>query len=165
MKTSTILLVVSAALGCQAQGNAGSLGDSPGAAGAAPGDTTSGLTTDTAGVTLTLDKSDYTPNAPVVMTISSQRADTLGYNPCSDRSVERDTGGVWVVHPEPNRMCTMELRLLLPQQTQTAQTALPVDLVSGTYRVVLQLRPQRSDSAPSPVRAASAPFRVTGSAR
>lgn len=62
-------------------------------------------------------------------------------------------------------MCTMELRLLMPQQTQPAQTTLPGDLVEATYRIVLQLRPQSSDSAPGVVRAASAPFRVTGGAR
>ncbi|MGH7710286.1 MAG: immunoglobulin-like domain-containing protein, partial [Gemmatimonadaceae bacterium] len=120
---------------------------------------------DTAGVTLSLDKTTYDPGAAVVMSISSQRADTLGYNSCSDRSVERETPSGWVVHPEPNRMCTMELRLLLPSETQTAQTDLPADLDAGTYRIVLRLRQERSDTTPERVTvgAASAPFHVPAS--
>ncbi len=126
------------------------------------GDTRSGAHADTSGVTLSLDKTEYSPGAAVVMTISSQRSDTLGYNPCSNRSVERDTGSGWVVHPEPNRVCTMELRLLNPGETQTAPTDVPADVTAGTYRIVLRLRPERSDAAPGSgsVTATSAPFTV-----
>ena len=119
---------------------------------------------DTGVVMLTLDKTAYAPGATAIMTIMSQRSDTLGYNPCSNRSVERETPTGWVVHPEPNRMCTMELRLLKPGETQTAQTDVPADVTAGTYRIVLRLRPEPSDSiAGSEVTAASAPFRVPAS--
>ncbi len=133
MFTSLARMVLLAALGCQpyAQRNAETTKDSnmPGTA----RDTSSGArSADTSGVTLSLDKTEYSPGGAVVMTISSQRADTLGYNPCSDRSVERETGGGWVVHPEPNRMCTMELRLLKPAETQTAGTDVPADVTAGT---------------------------------
>ncbi|MEW5917123.1 MAG: immunoglobulin-like domain-containing protein [Gemmatimonadota bacterium] len=166
MKTTCKLMLSMVALGCGYSADSNRrTADTTIPTSAAAGDSTVRQQADTAGVTLTLDKTDYTPSGAVVMTIGSQRTDTLGYNPCSDRSVERDNGGVWVPHPEPDRMCTMELRLLMPQQTQTAQTALPADLVEGTYRIVLQLRPQSSDSAPGVVRAASLPFRVTRSAR
>jgi hypothetical protein len=113
-------------------------------------------------VTLSVDKSDYAPGGAVVMTITSHSTDTLGYNPCSDRSFQRDTSGSWVAHLEPNRMCTMELRLLKPHETATATTEVPADARAGTYRIVLQLRPQRADTAQrTPVAAASAPFTVS----
>jgi len=154
------LFVFLAALACQsgAQRNADTpSSDSPKSA----GDTSIGAPrADTGGVTLSLDKTAYAPGAAVVMTINSQRADTLGYNQCSDRSVERETASGWVEHPEPDRMCTMELRLLKPGETATAQTNVPADVTAGTYRIVLRLRPERADAPGTPVTAVSAPFRV-----
>ncbi|HJU73941.1 MAG TPA: hypothetical protein VJ717_09350 [Gemmatimonadaceae bacterium] len=100
------------------------------------------------------------------MTIRSQRSDTLGYNPCANRSVERETPSGWVLHPEPARICTMELRLLIPGATQSVETDVPGDLSTGTYRFVVSLVPERADSTPGPattVRAVSAPFRVPAS--
>jgi hypothetical protein len=119
----------------------------------------------TGGATLSLDASRYAPGARVVMRVTNQTTDTLGYNQCSSRSVERDQGGRWVAHPEPGRMCTMELRLLMPSETQTANTTLPQDLTPGTYRIVLTLGRQRTPPPNSPanwgtVRAISASFRV-----
>jgi hypothetical protein len=169
MRCSVTVLTLSVALACrpQAQGAAdkSSGADTPGSASASTGDTSAENTVaDTGVVMLTLDKTGYAPGASAVMTITSQRADTLGYNPCSSRSVELETPTGWVVHPEPNRMCTMELRLLQPGETQTAQTDVPADVTAGTYRIVLRLRPEPSDSPPgSGVTAVSAPFRVPAS--
>ncbi len=56
-------------------------------------------------------------------------------------------------------MCTMELRLLMPNQTVTNTTDLPADLRSGTYRMVLVLSRQ-STSNPGTVRAVSPTFTV-----
>ena len=167
MSRSIALLIVLAAFGCgpAARGNGDTTSDNggPDSAGLSSGTSGNAQAADS-GVTLALDKNAYDPGTNAIMTISSQRGDTLGYNPCSDRSVERETAGGWVVHPEPNRMCTMELRLLLPGQTQNAQTDIPADVTAGTYRIVLQLRPERSDTIPGvPVRATSAPFRVPAS--
>ncbi|MGQ0641790.1 MAG: hypothetical protein ACT4P6_13660 [Gemmatimonadaceae bacterium] len=165
MRCPITVVILLAALGCQpeARGYADTVpgGDSPTSATASPGDTSGAGVADTAGVALSLDKTAYALGATVVMTITSQRTDTLGYNPCSNRFVERETATGWVVHPEPNRMCTMELRLLRPAETQTTQTDLPTDVSAGTHRIVLRLRPERSDSAQqSTVTAVSAPFRV-----
>lgn len=132
-------------IGCQT-GQAGSdstLSTTPASAGSS-GDTTAANADD---VMLSVDKTDYSPGATVAMSITSHRADTLGYNPCSNRSFERDSAGRWVVHPEPNRMCTMELRLLMPHETQAANTAVPGDASPGSYRIVLRLQPQRTDAA------------------
>lgn len=111
------------------------------------------------GATLTLDLTSYSPGATVTMRIRSQTSDTLGFNQCSSRVVERQEGGSWVAHPEPGRMCTMQLQLLMPNDTTTATTDLPQDVRGGTYRIVLSLSRQ-SASSPGTVRAVSPSFRV-----
>ena len=93
---------------------------------------------------LTLDRTSFAPGGEVIMRIASRSNDTLGFNPCSNRVVERQQGESWAPHAEPNRMCTMELRLLLPRQSQTAITDLPANLTSGTYRIVLNFSRQRT---------------------
>ena len=108
--------------------------------------------------TVTLDRASYTAGATVTMTVKSASRDTLGYNQCSSRSVERQQGSAWVAVAEPDRMCTMELRLLLPNETQTAKTDLPATLAPGTYRLVLTLG--RQTTAGGSVRAVSSTFRV-----
>ena len=165
MRRSLTAVVLLAAFGCGpvARGNGDTTSSSDSGTGAA-GDTTGKAQVADSGVTLSLDKNAYDPGTNATMTFTSQRADTLGYNPCSDRTVERETSGGWVLHPEPNRMCTMELRLLLPGATASAQTDIPGDVTAGTYRIVLRFRPERSDTTPaSPVSAVSAPFRVPAS--
>ena len=163
MHNTLTLMVVLAALGCEP---AAQNVDTSAPSGASTGDTTgTAQVADTGGVTLALDKTAYAPGGRAVMTITSQRTDTLGYNPCGNRAVERETANGWVVHPEPNRMCTMELRLLKPGETQSAPTDVPADVTPGTYRIVLTLRQEHADSAPAAgtvVSAVSAPFRVPG---
>jgi hypothetical protein len=156
-----LLVVLACAPAAQGDANT-TLADTAGTASAQAGDTSLVQQSDS-GVSLTLDKTEYAPGAAAVMTLSSQRSDTLGYNPCSSRSVERDMGGSWVVHPEPNRMCTMELRMLNPGQSQAVPTTLPADLTAGTYRIVMLFQPQGGSSQAAPVRAASAPFTVAAS--
>jgi hypothetical protein len=117
-------------------------------------------------VRLTLDRTSYSPGNTVTMRITSRSRDTLGYNQCSSRSVERQDGTNWVTHPESDRMCTMELRLLMPNETQSATTDLPATLPAGTYRLVLTLGRQGSTRAGEPgstgsVRAVSPSFRVS----
>lgn len=116
--------------------------------------------TPSGGATLTLDRASYAAGATVTMRITSQTRDTLGFNQCSSRAIERQDGGRWVPHPEPDRMCTMELRLLMPNETQSANTDLPDNLRAGTYRMVLTLSRQSSVN-PGTVRAVSANFRVS----
>jgi len=94
------------------------------------------------------------------MRITSRTRDTLGFNQCSSRSIERQDGSSWLPVSEPGRMCTMELRLLMPNETQTATTGLPATLSAGTYRMVLTFSLQSAGAA-GVVRAVSAPFRVT----
>jgi hypothetical protein len=111
-------------------------------------------------VTLTLDRATFTPGATVTMRITNTGRDTLGYNQCSSRSIERQEGSNWMAHPEPERMCTMEIRILNPKETQTAMTDLPATLTPGVYRAVLTLSRQ-SATSPGTVRAVSPTFRVS----
>lgn len=125
-------------------------------------DTTHGTrdtTARTEGARLTLDLTRYSPGATVTMRIRSETSDTLGFNQCSSRVVERQDGSRWVAHPEPGRMCTMQLQLLMPNETTVATTDLPQDIRAGTYRIVLTLSRQ-SASNPGTVRAVSPSFRV-----
>jgi hypothetical protein len=111
-------------------------------------------------VQLTVDRTSYAPGATLTMRIVSRSRDALGFNQCSSRAYERQEGSNWVVHQEPARMCTMELRLLMPNETQSVTTDLPAPLPAGTYRLVLTLGRQQSGSAGS-VRAVSPSFRVS----
>jgi hypothetical protein len=157
--TAGLLVVLACAPAAQGDANT-TLADTAGTASAQAGDTSLVQQSDS-GVSLTLDKTEYAPGAAAVMTLSSQRSDTLGYNPCSSRSVERDMGGNWVVHAEPNRMCTMELRMLNPGQSQSVPATLPGDLTAGTYRIVMQFQPQSAGGqAAGSVRAVSPSFTV-----
>ena len=110
-------------------------------------------------VTLRLDQSAYTKGSPLTLTIRNDSRDTLGYNQCSSRTLERKEGfATWVVYPEPGRMCTMELRLLSPGEMQVVTTDIPSQVSAGTYRLVLTLMPQRTGA--SSVRIISAEFAV-----
>ena len=110
-------------------------------------------------VTFTVDLTSYSPGATAAMRIRSHTRDTLGFNQCSSRVVERQEGSGWVAHPEPGRMCTMQLQLLMPNDTATATTDLPQDLRAGTHRIVLGFSRQSSVN-PGTVRAASPAFTV-----
>ena len=164
-------VVLLAAIACQSAPQSDAPAASPGTTSArGNADTTRTDTTRTSGgaqsnsVTLTLDRDAYAPGATASLTIRNRGRDTLGYNQCSSRSVEQQQGTGWVVHPEPQRMCTMELRLLNPNETQTATTDIPATLPrGGVYRMVLTLGIQRvtpSGQSAGSVRATSQTFRV-----
>ena len=168
MRTMTIAILATFVAACQSAQTDGTPTPAGGSTTYTRGtpDTTSDTTRVSAevpsqpgGATLTLDRASYSAGATATMRITSQTSDTLGYNPCANRVVERQEGSNWVAHPEPGRMCTMELRLLMPNQTVTNTTDLPVDLRGGTYRMVLSLSRQ-STSNPGTVRAISPTFRV-----
>ena len=168
MRTMTIAVLVTFVAACQSAQTDGTPAPGGGSTTYARGtpDTTSDTTrvsrdvpSQQGGATLTLDRTSYSAGATATMRITSQTTDTLGYNPCANRVVERQARSSWVAHPEPNRMCTMELRLLMPNQTVTNATDLPADLRSGTYRMVLSLSRQ-STTNQGTVRAVSPTFTV-----
>jgi hypothetical protein len=117
-------------------------------------------TVPTADVSLTLDRTSYTAGATATMRIRNSTNDTFGFNACSSRTIERQNGSSWTPHSEPDRMCTMELRLLQPKETQSAATDLPSNLTPGTYRMVLTLSLQGREATGGGVRAVSPTFRI-----
>jgi hypothetical protein len=174
VRATVVMLIGAIAAACQSarQSRADTIADTSdtskaAAASATPG--ARGLTTrtDTAApsdaVTLRLDRTAYGAGAIVTMRVANHTPDTLGYNQCSNRVVEQQKGASWDAHDEPDRVCTMELRLLMPHETQTARTDLPATLPNGTFRIVLSLTAQRStpsDEPPAVVKAVSPSFRV-----
>jgi hypothetical protein len=115
-------------------------------------------------VTVTPDRTAYAPGADVSLRIENKSDMLLGYNACT-RRVEKESGSEWIEIAEPDRVCTMELRLLAARATVTETTELPSSLASGRYRLVLSLSPEPSAGEPpgerrEPVLAASTVFRV-----
>lgn len=112
----------------------------------------------TGDVQLTLDRASYAAGAQVTLTIRNRTPRELGYNACT-RVVERESGGRWSQVPEPDRMCTMELRLLAGGATVNEGTELPDVLAAGRYRLTLAMHDESSSSG-EPLTAASRPFDV-----
>ena len=108
-------------------------------------------------VQLTLDRATYAPGDNVTLTLTNRGQRELGYNACT-RIVERESNGAWTAVPEPDRICTMELRLLDRGQTVKEQTDLP-RASAGRYRLAINFSDE-SSSAGGPLRVTSAPFEI-----
>lgn len=137
-----VMLAISVLAGCQtSQGAADERADSTpprdpsGAAGRIA----------TEAVKLTLDRSSYRAGAQVRLTLANATNRSFGYNACT-RAIEQQRDGVWVPFPEPDRVCTMELRLLEANAKVAEQTELPASIPRGTYRLALSV----SDESASP---------------
>ena len=119
--------------------------------------------TGTQPIAITVDRAAYAPGATVGLRIVNGSDATFGYNPCT-RSVEREQSGAWTtLPPEPDRVCTMELRLLQPRQTVSATTDLPRSLAAGRYRLLLSFSREDASAGGSNVSAVLVPsdaFRV-----
>ena len=115
-------------------------------------------------VSLTVSRNNYEPGAVVSLALTNRTERTYGYNPCT-RTVERlASDGVWTAVSEPNRVCTMELRLLEPRTERVSQTELPSSVGEGTYRMVIALTLQGGAPAsgvPASVTAISNIFSVS----
>jgi hypothetical protein len=167
------------AAGCATPRPEGSAADTPQASGAGlgAGSTGVGARMDSlppvlpstneahAPVVLELDRTRYAPGASVRLRIVNRSGLGYGYNACT-RVIERQLGSSWTRVAEAGRACTMELRILGPNETATQQVELPRPLPAGDYRLVLSLSreegppPGPGIPTPGPVRATSAPFRV-----
>jgi hypothetical protein len=71
----------------------------------------------------------------ITVTLSNRSSGDVGYNLCPSR-LEQRSGSSWVhVPPVPERVCTMELRLLPPGQAASARLVYVRPLPQGEYRV------------------------------
>lgn len=97
-------------------------------------------------VAVTVDRASYAPGAAVTLRIENRSDERFGYNACT-RTVEREAGAGWATIPEPDRVCTMEIRFLDPRTSVTERTELPGELAPGRYRLLLSLL--RNPDAPA----------------
>ena len=109
------------------------------------------------GVRVVLDRTTYRSRDDVKLTLINETQRELGYNACT-RVVEREAQGRWTAVPEPDRVCTMELRLLSGRATANEQTDLPA-LSAGRYRIALRFVDE-SGGEGAPLRGVSEPFTV-----
>jgi len=130
----------------------------------AQGDRDSATPPRSSSVTISLDRATYAVGATAQVTAINGSVLVLGFNQCSSRVIERQQGNDWAAIPEPGRMCTMELRLLNPKETQTFSTTLPQNASRGTYRMVLNFSrqgPASGDQQPNTaIQAYSQPFQI-----
>ena len=115
-------------------------------------------------ISLTVSRNNYEPGAVVSLALTNRTERTYGYNPCTRVIEGLASGGTWVAVSEPNRLCTMELRLLEPRTERVSQTELPSPLGEGTYRMVIALSLQgegQEPAAPASVSAITNIFSVS----
>lgn len=159
LRNASLIVTVAATFACQQGARDGS--ESGAAAGPTPApsgpETPSAPPRTSTGVQITLDRTTYAPRGDVAMTLANNSARDLGYNACT-RVVERESGGAWSAVPEPERICTMELRLLARGATVKEQTDLP-PVSAGHYRIAINFSDQGA-SAGAPVRGVSGTFEV-----
>lgn len=114
-------------------------------------------------IAITVDRETYSAGAEVGLRLENRSDSQFGYNACQ-RRVEREAGSGWITIPEPDRVCTMEIRMLEPHSTKTDRTDLPGALEPGRYRLLISFM-QEPDAGAAPgeprrVVAASNVFRV-----
>lgn len=70
----------------------------------------------------------------VMLTLVNGSSGDLGYNLCV-ATLDRREGGQWVERPEPPaEFCTMELRVLGPDDSASFRHTIPAGLPAGEYR-------------------------------
>jgi hypothetical protein len=84
------------------------------------------------GVALAVSPSESSPGDSVTVTLTTTRERGVGYNLCAG-TLEHRTGDTWQPLP-PNRVCTMELRILQPGDEASFTLALEPSLGPGEYR-------------------------------
>ncbi|HEU5174711.1 MAG TPA: hypothetical protein VFT96_08160 [Gemmatimonadaceae bacterium] len=117
----------------------------------------------TSPIAITVDRDTYSPGAEVGLRLENRSESRFGYNACQ-RRVEREAGSGWLTIAEPDRVCTMEIRMLDPHATKTDRTDLPGALEPGRYRLLISFmyEPDAGGTPGEPRRvvAASNVFRV-----
>lgn len=83
---------------------------------------------------LRVDPESVEPGGEVLLTLVNRSDDPMGYNLCV-AVLERREGGEWVEWPErPTEVCTMELRILDPEESGSFRHTLPGRVPAGEYR-------------------------------
>lgn len=107
-------------------------------------------------VATTIEQVRYRPGTTVTVQLENRSSEPLGYNACS-WTLEHHGDIGWQAAPhEDERMCTMELRPLAPEQSARAEFSLSEGLPAGRYR--LRVTVHRMEAGERLVRR-TAPFR------
>jgi hypothetical protein len=109
-------------------------------------------------VEVRIDKMEYRSGERVALTIVNRGDGQYAFNPCN-RTIEQESGGKWAPFEEPGRICTMEVWLIDPGETRTAETTLPRTMGPGRYRLSIAMGRQTPPAADRPP-ATSGPFSV-----
>ena len=108
-----------------------------------------------------IDRASYRAGESVRVTLTNTSEDNLSYHFCSATRLERKSGSSWVLLDDRARVCTMELRFLLPGQAVTASLGLPTDLTSGMYRYRFWVGPVDAPPSTPMLQRVSPSFEVT----
>lgn len=114
-----------------------------------PADSQPDVERDGAPIILRAERGEYRPGESVALSITNQGAATYGFNPCP-RVLEYRAGTEWRTVDEQRRICTMELWVLRPGQSQTATIDLPKELTAGEYRILVSFTLERVDPPSGP---------------
>jgi hypothetical protein len=108
-----------------------------------------------AGIQLRAEPGELSPGDSLVLVLENGTDEALGYNLCTS-GLEQRSGDAW--RPVAlDRVCTMELRMLEPNQQARFADPLPADLAPGEYRAVTGVERMASGGRQD---VASEPFRV-----
>ncbi len=114
-----------------------------------------GMQDTTADVNLSVEAVPALPGDSVTLVLENASETEVGYNLCPSTLV-RQSSDEWIAVPS-DRICTMELRMLQPGQSDRFTLTLPEDIAPGTYRFETMV--ERTDAGPrGPL--LSAPFEV-----
>lgn len=71
----------------------------------------------------------------LTLTLTNRSAEAMGYNLCV-ATLDRRDGDIWVEAPEqPTEICTMELRVLMAEGSDSFRHTIPATLPAGEYRM------------------------------
>jgi hypothetical protein len=108
---------------------------------------------------LSVEPAEVRAGDEVILTLVNRSGDPVGYNLCVAVLDER-RADEWVERPErPTEFCTMELRVLPPEESATYRHTVPAELPSGEYRFRTGVESPLGEGR---VEVGSSPFRIGG---
>lgn len=103
----------------------------------------------------------YAPGETVELSLENRSDRDLEYNLCAAMRLDRRTDGGWEsVPPDPDRVCTLELRLLAAGESGRGTVDVPEGLAPGTYRFRFEGLQWAGGGGPPPESSVSNGFEV-----
>jgi hypothetical protein len=106
---------------------------------------------------LSVEPAEVRAGDEVVLTLTNRSGDPVGYNLCV-AVLDQRAADEWVERPErPTEFCTMELRVLPPEESATYRHTVPAELPPGEYRFRTGVESPLGEGR---VEVGSSPFRI-----